>query len=161
MFDYKVMTNEEAEKERYSLLNDGEYHATIKKCESRMSASNNHMLALELDVYDDQGKSTQIRDFLVFTPKMMWKIIHACNSAGVSEEYEKQLLTPELLVDLNVRVKIVTQEGNAIPPDKLNGKPMGSCYPTKNVVDDYVKRDGAVPVSPRKGAADFNDDVPF
>ena len=163
MFDYDPMSAADAEKERYSLLNDGEYHATIKKVEPKMSSSSNHMFVLELDVYDDQGRAQQIKDYLVFTPKMTWKIIHCCESAGVLKEYEEKKLSPELLTNMNVRVKVTTQEGNAIPPDKLNGKPLGSCYPTKNVIDDYVLRGDSAPAKPvAKTASDeFDSDVPF
>lgn len=167
MFDYQVMTEADAMKERFQLLNDGEYEATIKKVVHRPSAKGNDMFEIDLDVYDESGKPNPIKDYWVFTPKMMWKVIRGCDSAGVSKEYEEKKLCPELLKDLNVRVMVKTQEGSVIPPEKLNGKPFGSQYPTKNTIDDYIKRgdQGAPsrPAMPKVGGGDipFNDDVPF
>jgi hypothetical protein len=65
-----------------------------------------------------------------------------------------------MLPGRNVRVILGTQIGNEIPADKLNGKPPGSRYPDKNVVQDYVKKADQKAVS--KPVDDFQDDlIPF
>lgn len=161
MFNYEPMSEQQAQQERFQLMKDGEYGAVIDKADARMSPAGNNMIDLTLSVYDENGKPHPVRDFLVFTPGMMWKIIHCADSAGLTKEYEEKKLCPEILVGRNVKVMIVTQMGNEIPSDKLNGKPMGARYPDKNVVEDYIKGASSIaqPVAKTDGFPD--DDIPF
>lgn len=159
MFSYDVMTEEQAMRERFQLLSDGTYDGVIRKVTHRLSSIGNDMFELSLDIYNPQGGTNLVRDFWVFTKGMMWKTIHGCKSAGCLKEYEDKKLTPDLLVDRNVRVVIKTQEGNLIPDDKLKGKPPGSKYPDKNVVEDYV--DVSVMNAPPTNDDAFNDEIPF
>jgi hypothetical protein len=164
MFDYEVMTEQEAMKERFQLMKDGEYDAVVDKAEARISQnSGNPMMELNLSVFDNAGKAHPVRDFLVFTKNMMWKAIHCADSAGLQKEYDEKKFCPELIQGQRVRVMISTQEGGVIPQDKLKGKPQGSRYPDKNVVDDYVKKDNQKPLSKAVNADDdiFNDSIPF
>lgn len=160
MFNYEPMSEQQAMNERFQLVKDGEYQAVIDKADARVSSSGNNMIDLLLSVYDDQGHPHPVRDFLVFTANMMWKAIHCADSAGLLKEYEDRKFCPELIQGKTVRVIVKSQQGTEIPMDKLNGKPIGSRYPDKNVVEDYVKKadQGAVakPVDP-----DLNDDVPW
>lgn len=165
MFDYDVMSENEAQKERYSLLEDGDYDGVIFDCIDKISQnSGNPMFEMYLHIYDEKGNKSEVKDWITFTPKMMWKVIHCCASAGVLAEYESKKLHPDLLKGKNIRVKLKIQEGGIIPVDKLKGKPMGSCYPSKNSVDDYlfncdVKPSGMKPLPEVKD--NFNDDLPF
>lgn len=164
MFDYEVMTEQDAMKERYQLMADGEYDAVVDKAEAKISAnSGNPMMEIHLSVYDENGKSHDVRDFLVFTKNMMWKAIHCADSAGLLKEYEEKKFSPELIQYRRVRVKIITQQGSEIPCDKLKGKQPGSRYPDKNSVDDYVKKEDQKPLATMSIAEDdiFNDSVPF
>lgn len=162
MFDYDVMTEEEAMKERFQLLDDGEYDAVIDTISERLSSTGNNMIEVNLSVYDKNGKPHPIRDFWVFTPKMMWKIIHGCKSAGLSVEYENKTFNPVMLSGKCVRVLISTQTGKMIPNEKLNGKPQGSVYPDKNSVDDYIACMTNVTKASQPVDDGFGDkDVPF
>lgn len=156
MFDYEPMSEQEALKARFHLMRDGEYDAVIDKAEAKPSNAGNNMIKVELSVYDETGKPNPVTDYWVFTPNMMWKAIHGTDSAGLSKEYEEKKFNPDMLCGRNVRVIIGTQVGNKIPLDKLNGKPPGSRYPDKNVVEDYVKNDGKK--STIKPVDDFKDD---
>lgn len=163
-FAYKPMTEQDAMKARYQLLDDGEYDAVVFDILPRMSSSNNWMWEIYLNVYDKNGNVTKIRDYLVFSEKMMWKVIHCADSAGLSQEYMDGKFMPELLKNASIRVAIKTQAGSEIPVEKLQGKAPGSKYPDKNVVNDYVKRivtpkaanDATAPAKPA-----FDDDIPF
>lgn len=165
MLAYEPMSEQDALKERYYLLDDGEYDGVIEKCELKQSASGNQMLDLTISVFDKNGKANPVRDFLVFTPKMMWKVIHCADSAGLLKEYEEKKLSEHMLVGMNVKVLLKQQQGNVIPHDKLKGKPYGTLYPNKNVVEDYLKRTGTTasqkaPVN-TASPAPFDDDIPF
>lgn len=140
-FDYDVLTEEQAMKERYQLLNDGDYPATIKKIEPKTSSNGNNMYEVDLDVYDVNGSTHQIRDYWVFSRNMTWKVRHAANSCGLIHEYENKTFSPDIIKNKNCIVSIRTQEGKEIPFEKLQGKPIGTKYPTKNIVEDYIKSD--------------------
>lgn len=160
MFSYDVMTEEEAMRERFQLLEDGEYNAVITRAEARISTnSGNPMIEVDLDVYDRNGRSHVVRDFLVFTRSMTWKVIHCTNAVGLQKEFESKQLTPEMLVNKNVRVLVSVQTGGLIPDDRLKGKSVGSKYPDKNVIQDYI---GNVELTLiQKKEDEFNDELPF
>lgn len=139
MFDYQVMDEQEAMNERFKLLKEGEYDAVIQNSIDKVSAnSGNHMIDLTLSVFDEEGRTHSVRDFLVFTKAMMWKVIHCANSAGVMDDYTNKRFCSDVIQGKRVRVKIVIEEGSEISVDKLNGKTLGSKYPSKNKVEDYI-----------------------
>src|SRR5215208_4347659 len=137
-FSYEPMSEEECMKERYSLMNDGIYQGRISKVSTRRSSTGNPMAEVGVEVYDKEGKIHYLKDYLVFTSKMMWKIKHAADSANLTKEYEEKKFHPLHLEGKNVMVAVNTQKGQEIPFDKLGDKPVGSKYPDKNVVNDYV-----------------------
>jgi len=160
MFQYDVMSEQEAIEERFSLLKEGNYDAVIISSQDKQSSTGNPMMDITLQVFDDQGRSRDVRDFLVFTKKMMWKIIHFSNSAGVLKEYEDGKLCSEVALGKRVQVKIIIEEGKEIPADKLNGKPSGSKYQDKNKVEDYIKKEISEIIE-NKIENNLNDEIPF
>lgn len=141
MFAYDVMSEQEAIEERYNLLKEGEYDAVVFNSQDKTSSnSGNPMMDIILQVFDEQGKVRHVRDFLVFTKSMMWKVIHFSDSAGILDKYEEGKLCSEVAVGKRVRVKITAEDGVEIPLDKLKGKQPGSKYPDKNKVEDYIKK---------------------
>jgi len=70
----------------------------------------------------------------------MWKVIHFCDSAGLLKEYEEGKLCSQMAIDKRVMVKVAVEEGGEIPQDKLKGKPLGSKYPDKNKIGEYIKK---------------------
>lgn len=160
-YDYNPLSEEEAMKARFNLLPDGDYPMIVEKSTGRMSGSGNAMAELNLKVYEKNGSSSYIKDYLLFTPSMIWKMKHFCESASLQKEYEEKKFRPELAEGKNVIGRVRVQKGKEIPEDKLNGKPPGSCYPDKNVVVDYVTKEMSI-ASP-KNEDDFIDDkdIPF
>ncbi|CAK0742260.1 putative DUF669 domain-containing protein [Gammaproteobacteria bacterium] len=161
-FMYEPITEQEAIEERFNLLKEGEYDAVITVSHDKTSASSgNPMMDMTLQVFYSQGKARDVRDFLVFTKSMMWKVIRFADSAGLMEQYEQGKLCSEIAVGNRVRVKITVEEGGLIPQDKLKGKPEGSKYPDKNKVDDYVKRADQKPLAQAAEDDPFaDDDIP-
>jgi len=161
MFAYQVMTEQEAMNERFQLLKAGEYDAVVIKAEDKVSSnSGNPMIDLILAVYGENGFIHEVRDFLVFTKTMMWRVIHFADSAGLLKEYEEGKLCSDLILDKRLRVKIIIEEGREIPEDKLQGKPIGTKYFDKNKVDDYVKK-GDQKLFPDSGNPFIDDDIVF
>lgn len=165
-FNYKIYSEQEAMSERYNLLKEGIYDAVIISSEDKHSASSgNPMMDLRIGVFDDEGKEHEVRDFLVFTPKMMWKVVHFAESANLMTEYERGGLCSQVAKGERLRVKVVIEEGSEIPHDKLRGKMIGSRYPDKNKIDDYLKRKSPGEIDSMNNTAliekELNDDVPF
>src|SRR5690348_4381414 len=106
MFNYNVMSEEDAEKLRFQLLPDGEYIARVYSCVAKQSKTGNFMLELEVHV---EGQS--LKDWLVFSDAAMWKVISFCKSAGLEQAFVDKALTEQLLVGKEVKVLIKTEEG--------------------------------------------------
>lgn len=161
MFAYQVFSEQQAMQERYQLLKEGDYDAIISSSTDTVSAnSGNPMMDMTVSVFDDNGKAHDIRDFLVFTPKMMWKVVHCADSAGLLTEYEAQQFCSNIVRGKRVRVKINIEQGSEIPEDKLKGKLYGSKYPDKNKIEDYVKKEDQKPLASNENNL-TDDDVPF
>ncbi len=162
-FSYDAMSEEQAQQERFSLLPEGEYEASIEKYEGKMSSSGNRMVVFMLHVYDANGRPHELNDYIAFTPKMSWKLRHHCVSAGLEKEFMDKTWRPKMSVGKVVKVKVVVQAGSEIPADKLKGKAPGAKYPDRNAVDDYLAagdiNSGKAPQS--SGAPEFNDDIPW
>lgn len=161
-FEYSVMSEQEAMQERFQLLKEGEYDAVILSSVDRVSVnSGNPMMDMMLGVFDDDGKTHSVRDFLVFTKGMMWKVIHFANSACLYMEYEEKKLCSAIVQGNIVRVKVVIEEGSIIPSDKLNGKPEGSKYPAKNKIEDYIVPVVKSVIEATPTEEGFSDEIPF
>ena len=160
-FNYDVMTEEEAQLERFQLMSNGEYDAYVESAISKFSKSGNPMIELTLSVFDAMGHSHMMKDYLVSTKPMQWKIIHFCNSAGLSKEYQGGKFDESLACNKNVRVRVKTQEGQVIPIDKLIDKEPGSRYPAKNVIDDYLEGANNKPMAKNTMTNYSSEDVPF
>ncbi len=157
MFQYDVLTEQEAMSERFQLLKEGIYEAVVTESQDKRSSSGNPMMDMTLTVYDDLGKTHEVRDFLVFTKPMMWKVVHFADSAGCLPGYEDGKLCSQMAINKRVMIKIAIEEGKEIPLDKLNGKPQGTKYFDKNKVEDYIKKEDQKPSS---GATFQDDDIP-
>lgn len=159
MFAYEVLNEQEAMAERFQLMKEGEYDAIISASTDTVSAnSGNPMMDMTVSVFDDNGKSHDIRDFLVFTKTMMWKVVHCADSAGLLPEYESQKFCSNAIIGKRVRVKVNIESGGEIPEDKLKGKPVGSKYPDKNKIEDYVKKEDQKPLNTNNDGVPFQDD---
>lgn len=161
MINYQVMTEEEATAERFKLLQSGDYDATIDNAIDKVSQKSGcPMIEINFSVYDKNGKSYSIKDWLTFQPNMMWKIIKFCKSANLMDEYNSQKLCADTVRGKNIRVRVSIDKGIEIPIEKLNGQPEGSCYPDRNKIIDYIiiKPNSVKPIED----IPFNDDeLPF
>lgn len=141
------------------VLPKGEYPARIIKAEEKTSkvkpdgSGGNPMLALELEVYDNDKKKL-IRDYIVLGGEFSadWKIGHLVKSCGLPADGS---LDANALVERFVRVKV-----------KI--KPAKGEYEEDNAIDDYIEPqvDGEAKTTPVRGsvsnaAAISDSEVPF
>ncbi len=163
-FSYEVMSEKDAMNERFQLLKEGIYEAVITASSDTVSSKGHPMMDMTVTVYDQNGATHDVRDFLVFTKPMMWKIVHFADSADMLKEYESGTLCSETAINKRCVVKIVIEEGSEIPQDKLKGKPLGTRYYDKNKIEDYIKKSdqGAALMESNHNNSSFLDDaVPF
>jgi hypothetical protein len=165
MFHYDVMSEQDAMNERFQLMKEGIYDAVITASQDTTSAnSGNPMMDMTVTVYDENGKTHDVRDFLVFTKQMMWKVVHFAESAGILKEYESGKLCSQTAINRTVQVKIVVEQGSEIPQDKLKGKPLGTRYFDKNKIEDYIKKGDQGASGVPNGDTPpplIDDDIPF
>jgi hypothetical protein len=159
MFSYPVLTADEANQERYQLLKEGLYDAVIGASQDKVSQnSGNPMMDMTVTVYDENGREHNVRDYLVFTKTMMWKVIHCAESAGILKLYEEGKFCSDSIRGCRVKVKIGIEGGSIIPEDKLKSSPVGSRYPDKNKIEDYLSPETLT--ASDKGQV-VDDDIPF
>lgn len=140
MFHYEVMSEQDAMNERFQLLKEGIYDAVVTASQDTVSSKGSPMMDITLSVYDENGNTHDVRDFLVFTKQMMWKIVHFAQSAGIMNLYQNGRLCSDTAINKRVQVKLTVEQGGEIPQDKLKGKPVGTRYFDKNKVEDYIKQ---------------------
>jgi hypothetical protein len=115
-----------SEDELNPLLPAGDYDAEVTKAEAAVSQKKNDMIKLTLRIFDHNGGTIIINDYLL--EAMLKKLKHFCDSAGLTDIYERGELTPECCHGASVIVKL-----------KIKHDETG-VYPPKNAVDDYVTR---------------------
>ncbi len=156
MFHYDVMSEQDAMNERFQLLKVGVYEAVVTASQDTVSSKGSPMMDITLSIYDENGKTHDVRDFLVFTKQMMWKVVHFAESAGCISGYEDGRFCSEMAINKRVLVKLTLEQGGEIPQDKLKGKPLGTRYFDKNKVEDYIKQ--GEKVTNEKNPTPFMDD---
>ncbi len=153
---YNLTPMTEEELNAFDMMEEGIYDFEVLKSERQTSKSGNPMAKLQINVWDKNGKSTVIFDYLVFSSVKFCtrKIKHFCEAAGIVEDYLKGNIREEL-ERLSGKVHIGVQD---IMPN-----PTGGYYPAKNVVIDYVTKDNASHSgAPKPESEEFlNDSIPF
>lgn len=167
-FTYLPLSEEDAEKERYSLLEDGTYSFRVNTAVPKISRPKdgkpgNPMIELNITVWDEKGKERYIYDYLVGTRSQAWKLRHFCDSTGLTKAYDDGKFEP-WMAEGKSGFAIITQQ---------KGQPRqgGGNYPDKNSVKDYVVTENGAhkfnpenPVEHWRSAEDVfggKDDVPF
>lgn len=136
MLTFQPKTEEELKKT--VLLPKGEYDFEVIGAEEAVSKQGNDMIKLTLKVYDTDGTTTTVFDYLLAS--LEYKVKHFCDTTGLIAEYQSGALTVDMCLNKCGKCKL------DIEKDKT-GK-----YDDKNVVKDYTGM--AI------NASDI-DDVPF
>jgi len=136
-YTFKPLSDEEIESgSNFKLLEEGEYTFEVEKSVHEISKNNNPMAKLIIRIWDNDGLTVSIFDYLIFS-NVGWnikKIKKFCNSVGLQDAYKKGQL-PDDLAGFSGRVLISIQE--PMPKkDKVD-----EFHPRKNIVKDYVLSD--------------------
>lgn len=144
-----------------TVLEPGIYDFEVLTSTRKISKKGNDMAEISINVWDKQGKTHRLFDYLVFSPAYlsMRKIKNFCEATGLHQEYKRGQLSEDLQ-QLSGKVLIDVQE-----PQPKEG---GGFYPKRNIVVDYVVPD-KMPIANHHHKntvkANYNnvvsDDVPF
>lgn len=160
---YDFIPLSEEDLNRTELVEDGVYDFEVIKSTRKVSRGGNPMAELNLKVWGKDGKEYFMFDYLVFSSVNLniRKVKHFCDAVGLQNEYKIGQL-PEELIGFSGKAHIIFKEGDLIPEDKLKGKPVGSKYPDKNIVEDYIAHEiKPSTLQPIKENSIINDDIPF
>lgn len=149
-YNFKPLSDEELES--INLLQDGTYNFQVNASTKKISKSGNPMAELQLMIWDNDGKTHLIYDYLVFSNVNLniKKVAHFCKTTGIEEEYKSGSVREELK-GLSGFVEISSKEAQP--------KPTGGFYPKKNVVVDYVSK--VKQQEPIKDDQFIDSDIPF
>lgn len=142
-FEYPVLSDEEMEAMK-KRLEPAEYIFQVEGAENKISKSGNPMIELIITVWDDDGKTYKIWDWLIGTKNMFWKTKHFWESVGEPEKCTGKTFIADFY---NKSGKVKT---GLRPDDKGNQKPFIIDY-----VGNPVKNISLHPEVP------FDDDIAF
>lgn len=123
----------------------GTYDFEVADATDKQSKNGNDMTELVVKIYDQEGKSRKVFDYLVDTDGGAYKIRHFAEAAGLLKEYETGFLPADVMIGKTGRCQVIIQK------DKTGA------YPDKNAISDYVKSDGPVTIPTQE----IDDEIPF
>jgi hypothetical protein len=149
MFEFESYTEEQVqEMAKPPILPEGEYNFEIVKAIDELhdrdnnliplkSKAGNPMMELTLKVWGDSGEIHTIKDWIVLTSNMMFKIRHLCETCGLLDLWNSEQLHASNLEGRLGKAKIIIQKGKEIPLEKRQDRK--THYDDRNSVQDYVK----------------------
>jgi hypothetical protein len=126
-FTPKTTAELEAEAALRGPFPNGEYDFDFVDSEDAVSKNGNDMIAVTLKVYNSNGDSRKVKDWLL--ESMAYKLKHACETCGLGDAYEAGSIEAFDLLNRSGRVKLKIEKSSG--------------YPDKNAVVDYVVDDSA------------------
>lgn len=76
------------EEKEYSILPVGEYEFTVVNLEKTYSKAGSPMGVITLDIITDQGQHSTVKDYLVLTEPMAWKLSSFFQCVGLQKKGE-------------------------------------------------------------------------
>jgi hypothetical protein len=157
-FNYIPLTEEEAQKERQTLIEDGTYSFKVNNAISKMSRpkpgkESNPMIELNITIWDNKGHERYVYDYLVGTRNMAWKLKHFCDAVGLSKAYEDGKFDPWMAEGKCGTAIIGNQKGGP--------REGGGNYADKNIVKDYVMKGKEENKIHQTSNEIQEDDIPF
>lgn len=129
----------------------GEYDCEVVEAEEAVSKAGNEMVKVRLKVWDQNGGTRTVFDYLV--SNLSWKIRGFCAAFNLMDRYEAGTLTPEDMIRLSGRVRLRIKHDAGYEPT--------------NAVAEYVAPKSAAPTlrpQPARQSAparDLDDAIPF
>lgn len=145
----RVTPISEAEAADAGLWKRGLYDFEVLKADERISKNGNDMIEVNLKLYDPEGRSFRLFDYLVSSEGMAYKVRHFASATGLLTQYEKGELRAVDCVGKTGRCQVTIQKAK-------------DGYPAKNVVQDYAPQlPGAALIKSVAPEDEVDDEIPF
>lgn len=144
---FKPMTEEEINE--VGLLQPGVYDFEIIECSETTSDAGNDMFALKLNVFEPDGKTRSILDWVL--PQMPKKFKHIHDACGLADKFEAGEVTAQDFLGKTGKLKLEVGK----PYTDKNGNER-----VNNAVEDYIKRENLIETSEQKDPIP-DDGIPF
>lgn len=133
----------------FGLWQRGIYDFEVTEAKDRISASGNAMIELNVTVYNKEGHTRKVYDYLIDSEKTGYKVRHFASSVGLSKEYENGELDAEALIGKSGKLQLYIKKDKA------------GVYPDKNAVSDYVPVVPGAPLIASRAPEELDDEIPF
>lgn len=144
----KVTPISEAEAADAGLWKRGLYDFEVLEAKERVSKNGNDMIEVNLKLYDTEGRSFRLFDYLVSSEGMAFKVRHFSSSIGLLAQYEAGELAAHDCTGKAGRCQVGIQKAK-------------DGYPAKNIVTDYLPQIVGQPLIASKAPEDMDDEIPF
>lgn len=145
------------------LMPDGDYDFTVSGAEDAISkSSGNEMMVLDVKVFDGDGGSRTVRDYLVSSEKGIRKIRSFAVAVGMLAEYEAGQMDAPDLAGRSGRCKVKTDKSEGYEPKNAVAYYMDPAKQKTAGVAPVVRRAPAPAArAPVMAGADLDDEIPF
>lgn len=146
----KVTPISEADAAEAGLRKRGIYDFEVTDAEEKESSKGNDMIELKVKLFDAEGRSFWLYDYLVASEGMAYKVRHFAAATDMLPQYEKG--------DLKA-IDCVGKTGRC----QLGVEPAKNNYPAKNKITDYVPnvQGRLAPLIASKAPEEMDDEIPF
>lgn len=146
-FSYTAYSDEDLSK-LSGLMPNGTYDFVVTSAVAKISKNGNPMIEVNLTVYDKENIPHSIKDYLVSSSNMAWKLKRFCEAIGALDVYLRGEFNELHCINKKGVAKIIIAKGEP--------KEDGSFYNDRNTVKEYIKSSNlkAVTTTPI-------DDLPF
>lgn len=133
----------------------GEYDFEITEAAEEVSKKGNDMVHLQVTIYNQDGNSRRVDDYLVSTNEAAFKLRQFAESVGLLTQYEGGEITADEMIGRAGRCKVIVKKDNT------------GQYADKNAIGAYLKPKAAQQKAnggaarPTTLAQDLSDDIPF
>jgi hypothetical protein len=150
VFSYPILTDAEMEAQRKT-LEDGIHPYKVIDAIEGVSKNSDPMVTLTLEIWNDEGKSFTVKDWLIGTTSMAWKTKAFWVSAGRPERYELgNIFTDEFINQTGYLTTVLKKGANGdrkFPNVASYEPPVGKTSTPSLVVETAPD--------------DLDDDIPF
>jgi hypothetical protein len=145
----RVTPISEAQAADAGLRKRGLYDFEVTDAKEEVSKGGNDQIKLMVKLYDTEGRSFTLFDYLVSTEGMAYKVRHFAAAAGLLPQYERGELKASDCLGKTGRCQVGIE------------KAKGS-FPAKNNINDYVPVAGQrAPLVQSVPADEIDDEIPF
>ena len=96
---------EQAGSSSFTLPEEGKYTATVLDCTEKMSSNGNPMLEFWLAIQLPGGGEHKFRDWVVFSPRSMWRVAQMLHGFGRSTREDADI-DPTTLIGKTCEIKV-------------------------------------------------------